>query len=171
MKTETFNIVCTLLWSGTLLAGLVTAWVYYRQLRTMQIGPLIQFLESPSVRAARRTIMIHREEIEAKPYVDRDTWPEEVIRAVAEACAAYNVAGHLAKLNKVETDFIIEHWGDSARRIRKICASYIDVLRERDGMRYMSGLIWFAEAAERSSPPTTPPRRAPSAGAPADRTR
>ncbi len=144
------EIISVVLWVVTLIIGAVTAWVYYRQLKTMQLTTLIPYLESKPVREARAHVMEKRDYIESHPYDENKPWEPELRRAVAEVCAAYNVAGSLARLKKVDSDFMIAHWGDSAKRMNGILSPYIKALRAKEGDRYLEGFVWLAEKAGKS---------------------
>lgn len=140
MDTFTYNLAIVIL-TGVSAAGLVgTLTVYYFQLRATHklatLPILIQYLESPQVREARRLL---REAYEGKrPYRD---WTAEETAAAAEVCAAYDLTATLVRSRRAHRRVVFRHWGDSIKSNVKICSEFI-CDRQKGRPSYFRDLLW-----------------------------
>jgi len=151
MDTMTYNLVTVTLWAITLLAGLATVGVYYKQLRVMDtsiraqnLAWLIQYLQASDVRHARFVVMT---ELSTKPFID---WTLAEQEEAATACAAYGVAGVYIELKRVDKDVITRNWGPSIEKVCEICKDFIADRRKKSGQGYWSASAWLNEEVKKA---------------------
>jgi hypothetical protein len=144
-------MITVVLWAFTLLAGLATVCVYYRQLQVMDaslkaqnLAWLVQYMQAPDVRHARFVVMT---ELETKDFVD---WSLSEQEEAATACAAYGVAGVYIELKRVDKDIIIRNWGPSIEKVCSICEDFIEDRRGKSGQRYWNALIWLNKEVKKA---------------------
>lgn len=161
MTTETYNCFSIGLLTLTLVAGIATVVVYYRQLRVMQwslqvmqdtlkaqnLTGLIQYLQAPDVRHARHVVLT---DLKTRPYNGGQGWTTAEQEQAATACAAYGVAGVLVQLGRIDRDVIIENWGPSIRLVSEICQEFIAERRCQSGDKYWHALLWLCNEAKRA---------------------
>ena len=150
MDTMIYNFVTVVLWAITLVAGLATVVVYYKQLKAMDasiraqnLAWLIQYLQASDVRHARFVVMT---ELSTRAFKD---WSLPEQEEAATACAAYGVAGVYIELNRVDKDVIIRNWGPSIEKVCEICKGFIEDRRKKSGQKYWSALIWLNEEVKK----------------------
>ena len=92
---------------------------------------IIQYLQSPDVRAARAIVR------NLKPTTDwmRDWTPDEQ-SAAASVCASYDAAAMLIVQRYVEPEPLVTTWGPSVSACFRICEPFIRSLKETNGPAY-----------------------------------
>lgn len=134
--------------------------VYYRQLRILtrqllymqetsraQSGlSLVDFLQEPDVREARRTV---RAVLSQKPM---DEWTENEKDHASRVTANYDVAGALVKSGIAPVDLVAANWGPSIIHCYDILEPWIEAHRNRPGARstYWSNFKWLYKEAKKA---------------------
>jgi hypothetical protein len=148
MCQETYNFWSIILSAATVVAAIYVASIYLKQLRTMErslkdqnLAWLIQYLQSSEVRDARYVV---RMELRDK----KEEWNKGDKKNASTACAAYGVAGFLARRKKVDIGIIIDNWGRSVIDICTICNGLIVEMRTTEPKTW-EDLLWLKGEAHR----------------------
>ena len=145
MTTEQYNLWSLILQLLIWTAMIATFIVYFSQLRAMQRGAvgqnivsLVNFLQAPYVRDARRTV---RASLKAKLY---EHWTEKEKRDASLVCSTYDAASILIyRQGLVPPDPFIKNWGASIKDCYEICKDHITEMQkeENSGPLYWTNFV------------------------------
>lgn len=102
---------------------------------------VINYLQSPDIQAARRTVL---QKLEPENY---SSWGKiaEYHRAASEVIASYDMAAIIMRLGIVHDEVFLNNWGPSIEGCFKKCKPLMDDLRrpEKRGPAYWANFIWL----------------------------
>ncbi len=115
--------------------------------RAQNLLSLVQFLQAPDVRAARKMVRVEL------PKVPFEQWDKERDWSFASTvCSSYDVAGIVLREGLVTTHPIVENWGSSIRDCYHTCEPFIKEMRRTSGENYWDDFEWLCDEAKRYAP-------------------
>jgi hypothetical protein len=157
MRQFAYNVcsfVFQVLTFAAVVVGVVAIWLQVRALNQqfrvqqaavhqMTLPTIIQLLESPDVRAARRTV---RTNLGGKAVSE---WTADEQAAAADVLAAFDLAAALARRDQIDVALLVDHWGHEIATVGRTCRDYITGRRSKEGRGYLANFHWLAAEADR----------------------
>jgi hypothetical protein len=118
--------------------------VYWHQLKVMRqaaegqsLLSLVQYLQAPHLREARRCVLAHLRGRQVS------TWTDEERSAASAVASSYDIAAIIIKSGLVYAEIFLDNWGPSIVRCHEVVALHVRDLRKSMGDRYWNDFDWL----------------------------